>query len=78
MSYLQFRKADSSGETSLELTREGLKIRSPVIGLIVLITSWAFFYLYLVNVYKMSALNAPSTQGTVVIPTSASVASAPR
>jgi hypothetical protein len=53
LSIQQFRRG-SPGETSLEITRDGLKVKSPVIGLIVLIVSLVFFYLFLKVVYTIN------------------------
>jgi hypothetical protein len=53
LSIQQFRRG-APGETSLELNRDGLKIASPVIGLIVLVVSLVFFYLFLKVVYPIT------------------------
>jgi len=45
------RETGESGE--VELTVKGIKVRSPVLGVIVLTISLAFFYLYLVYVYPI-------------------------
>ena len=39
--------------TEMELTTKGIKINSPVLGVIILTISLAFFYLYLVYVYPI-------------------------
>jgi len=39
-----------------------IKVSSPVIGLVVLATSLAFFYLYLTHVYKVQELSSPVPQ----------------
>lgn len=44
---------EKSVVTNLELTLKGVKISTSVIGLIILIISLAFFYLYLVYVYPI-------------------------
>lgn len=44
-------------ETSIEITRDGLKIRSSVIGLLILVVSLVFFYLYLIGVYKIEEVS---------------------
>lgn len=69
LSYLQVKRdltTGSSQESSLELTRDGLKVRSPVIGLFILIVSLGFFYLYLKEVYHITeatgSVRAPETQ----------------
>jgi len=40
----------------LELGQTGLKVSSPVLGVIILVISLAFFYLYLVYVYPIGEL----------------------
>jgi hypothetical protein len=40
-------------ETKMELGPQGIKINSPVLGVIILALSLAFFYLYLVYVYPI-------------------------
>lgn len=59
-SWLQFRAAIRSGpaagappETTFEASASGLKVSSPVLGVIILAISLAFFYLYLVHVYPI-------------------------
>ncbi len=57
-SYLQFRKAmkgDSSEtlSTDLEASAQGFKVSSPVLGVIILVISLIFFYLYLVYIYPI-------------------------
>jgi hypothetical protein len=42
------------GTTSIEAGKSGFKISSPVLGVIILTLSLAFFYLYLVHVYPVS------------------------
>lgn len=42
--------------TQLELSQSGLKVSSPVLGVIILVLSLAFFYLYLTHVYPISEL----------------------
>jgi hypothetical protein len=40
-------------ETELSLSLKEVKVRSPVLGVIILTISLAFFYLYLVHVYPI-------------------------
>ncbi len=40
-------------QTELSATAEGIKVSSPVLGVIILVISLAFFYLYLVHVYPI-------------------------
>ncbi len=62
-SWLQFRSAlnaeptsASSQETTFEASASGLKVSSPVLGVIILAISLAFFYLYLVHVYPIEEI----------------------
>lgn len=57
------RKADgtaaasaSPATTTIEASMKGIKVSSPVLGVIILMISLAFFYLYLVYVYPISEL----------------------
>jgi hypothetical protein len=43
-------------ETTFEASTAGLKISSPILGVIILAISLAFFYLYLVYIYPISEL----------------------
>ena len=44
---------DQSMQTELSATTKGIKVRSPVLGVIILLISMVFFYLYLVYVYPI-------------------------
>ncbi len=56
-SWMQFHaKGGEVGETTMEASKEGFKVSSPVLGVIILVLSLAFFYLYLVHVYPISEL----------------------
>lgn len=57
-SYLQFRKAMKAGsgadlKTDLEASSTGFKVSSPVLGVIILVISLLFFYMYLVYIYPI-------------------------
>ncbi len=57
-SYLQFRssmRADGGEglQTDLEASTQGFKVSSPVLGVIILVISLLFFYLYLVYIYPI-------------------------
>lgn len=52
---LQFR-AGLAGVTEIDLSPTSIKVSSPVLGVIILVISLAFFYLYLVYVYPISEL----------------------
>jgi hypothetical protein len=64
MSYLQFKKGitntgetdTSESESELSISKEGIKIRSSVIGLLILAISFAFFYSYLRYIYPISVV----------------------
>jgi len=62
-SWLQFRQAlkgtpfgERPQDTTFEASTTGLKVSSPVLGVIILALSLAFFYLYLLYVYPISDL----------------------
>jgi hypothetical protein len=62
-SWLQFRLAlraapagEPRQETTFEASASGLKVSSPVLGVIILAISLAFFYLYLVHVYPIAEI----------------------
>lgn len=60
-SWLQFRQGLKGGEgsdshTTLEATAGGIKLSSPVLGIIILTLSLLFFYLYLVHVYPIEEI----------------------
>lgn len=44
---------EASLRTDLEASTQGLKVSSPILGVIILVLSMAFFYLYLVFVYPI-------------------------
>jgi hypothetical protein len=56
------RKTGSAGPTEpesiteFEASAKGIKVSSPVLGVIILVISLAFFYLYLVYVYPISEI----------------------
>lgn len=63
-SWLQFRAGlpvkgeseDSPAQTTIEASVKGVKVSSPVLGVIILTLSLAFFYLYLVYVYPIEEI----------------------
>lgn len=64
LSWLQFARPnikDSSGNpvnSSLKISfTTGIEVSSPILGIIILIISLAFFYMYLVEVYQIKLLN---------------------
>jgi hypothetical protein len=60
--YKSMRKTGSAGPTEpesiteFEASAKGIKVSSPVLGVIILVISLAFFYLYLVYVYPISEI----------------------
>ncbi|WP_298293737.1 hypothetical protein [uncultured Litoreibacter sp.] len=57
-SWMQFHAAKDGqvGETTMEASKDGFKLSSPVLGVVILVLSLAFFYLYLVHVYPISEI----------------------
>ncbi|MGB3189409.1 hypothetical protein [Lyngbya sp. PCC 8106] len=66
LSYLKFREKETT-ETKLSFAKGNLEINSNVIGLIILIVSVAFFYLYLTHVYPIKVV-ADSWEKTEALP----------
>ena len=55
-SWMQFRTISNPNdmkESSIELGSAGIKVTSPVLGVIILAISLAFFYLYLIHIYPV-------------------------
>ncbi len=50
-------KQEEMSKTEMELSLKGVKINSSVIGLIILVISVAFFYLYILYVYPINQIN---------------------
>jgi len=50
---IQFHRGKSPDTTEVELSVKGVKVRSPVLGVIILTLSLGFFYLYLAYVYPI-------------------------
>jgi len=48
-------------KTDLELGKEGIKVNSSVLGVIILVISIAFFYLYLIYVYPINYIASGNT-----------------
>ena len=48
--------AEMEGITEIEASLKGIRVSSPVLGVIILIISFLFFYLYLVHVYPISEI----------------------
>jgi hypothetical protein len=56
-SWMQFRRGWGSGlESEMEFSGAGVKIRSSVLGVIILVVSLAFYYLYLAYVYPIEEI----------------------
>ena len=49
-------KSNDDERTELNVSAEGIKVSSPVLGVIILVVSLAFFYLYLVYVHPISEI----------------------
>lgn len=67
LSYLQVKHglgSNSEQVSSFEISRDGFKVRSPVIGLLILCVSLAFFYLYLSRVYRITLLEPANQSAT--------------
>lgn len=54
--FWRWSKESSVTESTLEITKDGLKVKSPFIGLLMLLASYAFFYLYILEVYKIRTI----------------------
>lgn len=53
--WVQFQSGETlNADNKIELSAEGLKVSSPVLGVIILALSIGFFYLYLVHVYPIT------------------------
>ncbi|MCQ0092133.1 hypothetical protein [Roseovarius sp. M141] len=54
-SWVQFHKDEKISDhvTTLEATKTGIKVSSPVLGVIILMISLLFFYMYLIYVYPV-------------------------
>ena len=60
-SWLQFKRdvgvpGSEAAETTLDVSAKGIKVQSSVLGVIILVISLAFFYLYLVYVYPIQEI----------------------
>ena len=58
----EHKSASNSPEsvTEFEASLSGVKIRSSILGIIILVISLAFFYLYLIHVYPVSETRTPA------------------
>ena len=55
--YAGLKSNNQRGEvTTLEAGSSGLKVSSPVLGIIILVISLAFFYLYLIHIYPIEEI----------------------
>lgn len=69
MSFLQvlsFARSPNAGANTLEISAQGVKIKSPVVGLVALVLSLGFFYLYLKDVYTLKSEDDPTRSHTHV------------
>ena len=53
MSFLHFYQGRKGGGT-MKVSKDGVEVSSPVIGLLILVVSLGFFYLYLSQVYPIT------------------------
>ncbi len=56
LSFMHFRqslKSNLDSETEMEIGKMGIKVRSSIIGIIILLISVSFLYLYLAHVYQI-------------------------
>ena len=53
---LQFKRGSHDSRTELEFSRNGIKVSSSILGVIILVISLVFFYLYLVYVYPIQEI----------------------
>ncbi len=61
MAWLAIARGEK-GETEFKISREGLEIKSPIVGLIILALSLAFLYLYVSRVFPVSEVTSePAT-----------------
>jgi len=56
LSLKHFQKDKTDENHELIIGKTGVKVSSPVIGLIILCISFAFFYAYLISVYKINVI----------------------
>ena len=54
--WVQFRQGSQDQDHEVEISMQGIKVSSPVLGVIILTLSLAFFYLYLVYVYPIQEI----------------------
>jgi hypothetical protein len=57
MSFLHFYEGRKGGGGSVKVSPQGVELSSPVIGLMILVVSLAFFYLYLTQVYPITEIS---------------------
>ena len=50
------KQSESEPRTELEISASGFKVKSPILGVIILLISLAFFYLYLAHVYPIDVV----------------------
>jgi hypothetical protein len=54
LSFLHFREGRRGGGGQIKMSTTGIEVSSPVIGLLILVISLGFFYLYLSQVYPIT------------------------
>ena len=53
---LQFKKGTGDSRTELEFSKAGIKVSSSILGVIILVISLMFFYLFLIYVYPIEEI----------------------
>jgi len=59
LSYYHFKnslQSKENSETELEFSKIGIKLKSSIVGITILVVSIVFFYLYLIHVYKIKEI----------------------
>jgi hypothetical protein len=51
--FISWSRKSNSAESTFEIGKDGLKVKSPFIGLLMLVASYGFFYLYILEVYRI-------------------------
>lgn len=57
---IQNLSSDTDNKNEIEISLQGIKLNSSILGVIILVISIAFFYLYLVYVYPIKPVNTDS------------------
>ena len=60
--------AFSAMKTEMEITKDGVKVNSSVLGVLILVISLAFFYMYLIYVYPIKYITPQDAQKITDVP----------